>query len=151
MRVKKQKKISNNVFCAVLADTNSLLSDVWTKSPSPAVILHKLSGRCPLILRDIARPRFRPLRIVSWEFVQNLEFAKLRLTCHPSSRATLLRYINRYGLLGHSFDMRLDLAGGKLRIRRPVCTDDGASYLVLEFLVKPIAIESINNCSQNTR
>lgn len=120
-------------------------SGVWAITSQPWVVLQKLSGRCALILRDIAEPRFRPLKTISWYFDQNPEFAKLQLVCHPSSRATVSRYADRYGMLGHPFDMLLNLEGRELRIPRPVCTDNGTSFLVLEFLTKAVTIESIDD------
>lgn len=111
------------------------------KPSGPYMFLHDTSRRDPLIVQDLADPRLRPIKAISWHFVQNPEFARLEIMTHPAGFTTLAKYAERYGTLGHVFDLELKLGSEGCRIHRPVCTQSGPTYLVLEFLLHGLNLE----------
>lgn len=106
-----------------------------------AMLENKQSRRNVLIVKDLAQPKLRPLNAVKWHFVQNPEFAKLELSFHFASRSTFTKYAERYGMLGHSFDLELELGKQSCRLHRPICTQCGSTYLIFEFLVNGLKLE----------
>lgn len=111
------------------------------KPSSPYTFLHSNGRRNVLIVKDLAEPKLRPLRVLKWHFVQNPEFARLELSLHFASRATFTKYAERYGMLGHSFDLELELGKKSCRLHRPICTQCGSTYLIFEFLINGINLE----------
>jgi len=111
------------------------------KPSGPYAFLHGTSRRDFLIVQDLADPKLRPIKAISWHFVQNPEFARLELATHPAGFTTLTKYAERYGTLGHTFNLELKLGSEGCRIHRPVCTQSGSTYLVLEFLLNGLNIE----------
>ena len=107
----------------------------------PWVELSETSIRNSVLLRDMSKPRLRPLKIDSWQFEKNAEFAKLFLVAARSSSRTVARYVDRYSLLGHSHNLKLILGDREFLIPRPICTDNGATSLTFEFIIKVVAIE----------
>jgi hypothetical protein len=111
------------------------------KPHDPYKFLRATIRRDPLIVCDLAEPRLRPIKAISWHFVQNPEFAKLEIMANPASRATVANYVDRYGVMGHVFDLKLQLGSEECRLHRPICTQAGSNYLVLEFLLNGLSLE----------
>ncbi len=107
---------------------------------TPELFLRNLPGRPGLIWRAAAP--LRPLKAQVGQLIQNPEFAVLMLRTHPSSKLTQARYVEHFGMLGHSHDLVIVEAGWFLRIRRPICTHDGPTFLVFEFLMSALTLES---------
>jgi len=112
-----------------------------SKPVDPYTMLKAQSRRNVLIAKDLGDPKLRPLRATKWHFVQNPEFARLELNLHFASRFTFTKYAERYGMLGHCFDLELELGRKSCRLHRPVCTQCGSTYLIFEFLTNGITLE----------
>jgi hypothetical protein len=112
------------------------------RRPTAAGTLSGVSVTQPLVARPASTDfHLRPLRSTAWYYVQNPEFARLRLTVHPSARVTVAKYLERYGELGHDHDLRLWVGESELLVRRPVCQQAGPCSLSFEFMLTALSLE----------
>lgn len=95
-----------------------------------------------LFMKDLGHKPLRQLKVCRWYTSQNTEFVRLRAYAAPGSQRLLLRYAERFSMLGHEHNLLVRLGEEDLLwLTRPVCTQHGKNYLVLEFLRRSVRLE----------